>query len=232
MKFEIIEMIEKPIDHIFRIIALIFLFNGCLEAQNSMVNPGEKGEASSQPIKYFDAHNRQISKSEFDKKLSTRDYFRIPGDSINHQKLIFREETGQIQNVERLYELVKQTINKKIDVSKPLVVIYYPGKDRCNSGGTATKTTTTIWYRDLEWGLKRIAKVKPIYIYKSDEGLERYRGIKTWRKDPENTFEQLFFEHKYPCGSFVVISKTGEYISYFGEYPMEFVWEATKILTE
>ena len=44
--------------------------------------------------------------------------------------------------------------------------------------------------------------------------------------------EQLFFKHHYPCSSFVVISSKGDYISYFGEFPKEFVWEAVQILKQ
>ncbi len=40
--------------------------------------------------------------------------------------------------------------------------------------------------------------------------------------------ERLFFKYHYPCSSFVVISKNGDYISYFGEFGMKPVWEATQ----
>jgi hypothetical protein len=44
--------------------------------------------------------------------------------------------------------------------------------------------------------------------------------------------ERLFFKYHYPCESFVVISKKGEFISYFGEYSKEYVWKVAKILAE
>jgi hypothetical protein len=44
--------------------------------------------------------------------------------------------------------------------------------------------------------------------------------------------ENLFFEHHYPCSSFAVISKNGDYISYFGEIGKEYIWEATQIMNK
>ena len=75
-----------------------------------------------------------------------------------------------------------------------------------------------------------MAEVSPIYICKNNSGLELYEGIRTWYKDPENIFERLFFKQHYPCGSFVVISKKGKFISYFGEYPYTYIFEAAKKL--
>ena len=61
------------------------------------------------------------------------------------------------------------------------------------------------------------AQTKPIYIYKNKSGLKKSREI-SWHQDPIATIEKLFFKEHYPCGSFVVISKDGDFISYFGEY--------------
>ena len=52
-----------------------------------------------------------------------------------------------------------------------------------------------------------------------------------WYKDPYHIIEKLFFKYHYPCSSFVVISKTGEFSSYFGEISKENVWEAAEKMT-
>lgn len=109
-----------------------------------------------------------------------------------------------------------------MDSSKPLVIIYYPGKDPCNSSGSATKESRKIWFDQLEDRVNQIIQSKPIYIYKDENGLEKYDGILTWHKDPEGTIERLFFEHHYPCSSFEVISKEGDFISYFGEFGKDY----------
>ncbi len=54
----------------------------------------------------------------------------------------------------------------------------------------------------------------------------------TWYKDPYGTIERLFFKYHYPCSSFVVLSKEGEFISYFGEFSKEYVCKVAEILTK
>ena len=182
--------------------------------------------------KYFDENNVEISKSKFDRIRSTNKLLDIPGDSTNHKKLTLREKRGKITNRALLESLLEKEINQELDSTKPIVIIYYPGKDRCNSSGSATKESRKNWYGQLEEGINQVAQTKPIYIYKDNDGLKKYDGVLTWHKDPEGTVERLFFEYHYPCSSFVVISKNGEYISYFGEFGKEYVWEATQLMNK
>jgi len=180
--------------------------------------------------KYFDENNVEISKSKFDRIRSTNKLLDIPGDSVNHKKLILREERGKITNRALLVSLLEKETNQELDSTKPIVIIYYPGKDSCNSSGSATKESRKIWFGQLEDGINQVAQTKPIYIYKDNDGLEKYDGVLTWYKDPEGTVERLFFKNHYPCSSFVVVSKNGNYISYFGEFGKEYVWEATQLM--
>lgn len=182
--------------------------------------------------KYFDENNLEINKSKFDRIRSTNKLLDIPGDSANHKKLILREKRGKITNRVLLESLLEKEINQEIDSTKPIVIIYYPGKDPCNSSTSTTKEAIQFWYGQLEDGITQIAKTKPIYIYKKKEGLEKYDGVITWHKDPEQTIERLFFEHHYPCNSFVILSKDGNYISYFGEFGKEQVWEAIQSINK
>lgn len=182
--------------------------------------------------RYFDEYNIEISKTKFNRIRSSNKILGIQGDSINHKRLTTREKRGKLTNRQLLSSLLEKEINQKIDSTKPIVIIYYPGKDPCNSSGTASKEYIKIWFDKLEEGIYQIAQTKPIYIYKDSDGLETYHGILTWHKDPENTIERLFFEYHYPCSSFVVISKNGDYISYFGEFGKGYVWEATEIMNK
>ncbi|MEO8795140.1 MAG: hypothetical protein ABI390_06700 [Daejeonella sp.] len=182
--------------------------------------------------KYFDENNVEISKSKFDRRRSTNKLLDIPGDSANHKKLTLREKRGKITNRASLELLLEKELNQELDSTKPIVIVYYPGKDPCNSSGTATKESRKIWFGQLEDGINQVAQTKPIYIYKDNDGLEKYDGVLTWHKDPERTVERLFFEYHYPCSSFVVISKDGNYISYFGEFGKEYVWEATQLMNK
>lgn len=182
--------------------------------------------------KYFDENDLEISKSKFDDMLSTNKLLDIPGDSVNHKKLTLREKRGKINDRKALGLLFEKELNQKLDSNKPIVIIYHPGKDACNSSSTTNKQWIKNWYGQLEEGLNQVAQIKPIYIYKENNGLKKYDGILEWKKDPEGIVERLFFEHHYPCSSFVIISKNGEYISYFGEFAKEYVWEAAELMTK
>ena len=183
-------------------------------------------------MKYFNENNVEISKSKFNRIRSTNKLLDIPGDSVNHKKLTLREKRGKITNKALLEMLLEKEIKQELDSTKPIVIIYYPGKDTCKSSGSATKESRKLWFEQLEDGINQVAQTKPIYIFKNNEGLEKYDGILTWHKDPEQIVERLFFEHHYPCSSFVVISIDGNYISYFGEFGKEYVWEATQIMNK
>jgi len=177
--------------------------------------------------RYFNENNVEISQLKFNQIRSTPEFLAIAGDSAHHKKLVVREKRGKITDRAFLESLLEKETNQEIDSNQPLVIIYYPGKDRCNSSSSATKESKRIWFKKLEEGVRQIAPTKPIYIYKDRKGLEIYHGVLTWHKDPEGTVESLFFPDHYACSSFVVISKSGEYISHFGEFVKESLWKAT-----
>ena len=181
---------------------------------------------------YLDINNNEISKSKFRQKRSTNQYLDIQIDSLNQKKLIERTKTGKLENFEAYRSLVSNKTSEKIDNTKPLVIIYHPGKDACNSSGSATKETLKNWYGTLEDGVQQLKANAPIYLYKEKEGLEKYDGILNWHKDPDGLTEKLFFKYHYPCSSFVVISSDGEYISYFGEFSKEYVWNAINLISK
>ena len=181
---------------------------------------------------YLDINNNEISKSKFRQKRSTNQYLDIQIDSLNQKKLIERTKTGKLENFEAYRSLVSNKTSVKLDNTKPLVIIYHPGKDACNSSGSATKETLKNWYGTLEDGVQQLKANAPIYLYKEKEGLEKYDGILNWHKDPDGLTEKLFFKYHYPCSSFVVISSDGEYVSYFGEFSKEYVWNAINLVSE
>ncbi|MDQ7916883.1 hypothetical protein RBU60_04795 [Mesonia sp. MT50] len=177
--------------------------------------------------KYFDENNVEISQLKFNQIQSKREYLAIAGDSSHHRKLVVREKRGKITNRVFLESLLEEQTNQEIDANQPIIIIYYPGKDRCNSSSSATKQSRKSWYGQLEDGIHQTAPTQPIYIYKDKNGLEIYHDVLTWHKDPEGAVETLFFPDHYACSSFVVISKNGDYISHFGEFGKESVWKAT-----
>lgn len=184
-------------------------------------------------IKYFDENYNAISKAEYENRNWTNGMISLQGDSIHHRILSFRIIEGTIEKKEILDSVLASATNRKIDSSKPIVIFYYPGKDPCNSSGSATRKHFRRWYDKMEKGVNKIKESTIIYVYKDIDGLyDKYDGFKDWIKDPEEILERLFFNRHYLCSSFVVISEKGEFISYFGESLKENIWKAVKELTK
>lgn len=183
-----------------------------------------------QQARYFDVNHAEISKTAFEEKRATNTVLDIPGDSSHHHQLVNREEQGKIDDKTQLTTLLESALGKKIDATKPIVIIYYPGQDACNSA--ANPDFVTEGNKLLAADLFKQAKVKPIFVYKEPTGLAKSGKNINWIKDPQQTIEKHFFKHHYPCGSFVVISKNGEYSSYFGEYMRSDVVEVKKKLNQ
>lgn len=183
-------------------------------------------------IRYFGENNLPISKDVFDQKKQGQGFLDIKGDSLNHRILVRRENQGVIENRPALDSVLFLATEQAIDPYKPLVIIYYPGKDSCNSTGMATRKSTRRWYDLMEKKANEKAASNFLYLYKDSTGLYgRNDGYKSWHEDPSRIIENMFFERHYPCSSFVVISEKGEYLSYFGGFSKELVWKAVKALT-
>lgn len=183
-------------------------------------------------IKYFDKEYKQISKNKYFRQTEGVNWLGVIGDSVNHRLVVERWKSGNIKNKRELDSLMELAIENKIDSSKILTIIYHPGIDPCNSSGSATAISVKKWHDELTEKLLKITKSEPIYIFKNNSGLLRNRFLLPWFRDPNRIVEKLFFKYHYPCSSFVVISPNGDYISYFGEFPKHYVWEAAKRLAK
>ena len=185
--------------------------------------------AQSDSTVYLDNNDNPITKDDF-LKASQKAELVVKNDSLDIFKIISqRSVTGQISNFEEIFSAITTTYPELVlDKSKPLVIQFYPGKDTCNSTGSASRSFSKKWYSDLEKNIYKIAETKPIYIYRKEDGLEKYDGIITWHKDPKNIIEKNFFKFHYPCSSYVIIMPNGKFISYYGEFSNESVWEDLK----
>lgn len=181
--------------------------------------------------KYYDQNDKELTFEAFE-KLRRQPSVTAITIKPNHKKLVDRLEAGELTNHQQLVEKLHKAVGqpKKVDWQKPLVIVYYPGKDPCNSSALSKRSDRKKWYKKLEKEIKNIAQTHPIYIYKDAKGLEKYDGIMTWHKDPEAIIEKTFFKHHYPCGSFVIINPDGKYASYFGEYSQRDVWDVLRAL--
>jgi hypothetical protein len=188
----------------------------------------------SKPV-YIDQYDHEVSKEYFEKMKTNPGLMAVHNDSLNVFKLITqyqRKSTGKIDDSQYLIDELVLKLNIAADSTKPILLIYYPGKDRCNSTGSATHATRKQWYYELEKGTKKIAGIKPIYVYKNSEGLEKYDGIMEWQKDPNSIIENYFFKYHYPCSSYVIITPERNFIAIYGEFGKESVFKNLKEISK
>jgi len=180
---------------------------------------------------YFDTLYQPIKKNIFYKIAKNRNVLEVVGDSTNHRVLVNRNNIGEISNTADFYEVIEDVTQTKINRENFVLVIYYPGKDACNSSGNATRKSTGNWYNKMEKIANKIEPTTTYYFYKDEDGLYgKNDGFKTWHKDPETFLQRLFFKSHYPCSSFVLISPSGKYFSYYGEFSKDQVGNAITIL--
>ncbi|MHA7128858.1 hypothetical protein [Algoriphagus namhaensis] len=176
---------------------------------------------------YHDEMGRSVSRDYFEKQIVEGPYFGVPYEN-GGKILVHRMPFGKV-DPERFYTLTGN--QDALNEGKMLIVIYYPGKDECNStglgnnAGTFDKEHKTL----LKWASKYDA-APPIYLYSSPSGLEKYKNIILWQQDPEGVFASEFFKYPYPCGSFVVIHPSGNYRAILGEYPLSQIQTSLKVL--
>jgi hypothetical protein len=169
--------------------------------------------------KYYDKNDKEITEAEFINKslaLGAME-LKVFNDSLGIAKIVSpRYENGNLDS-HKFLGLLNESLLLNLDVNKPTVIIYYPGKDPCNSNGSAT--TMQDWYKDLMKKSNKITPTNFLFIYKSKEGL-KFTTKYTWYKDPKAMVEHKFFKYHYPCSSYVIIYNN-KYYSYFGEFTKE-----------
>lgn len=202
---------------LFFIISFHFSFG-----QNSSNN------SQKESYKYYDKDDNVISESEFSELYLIGGFYTVQSDSLRIIKLTPTKEKGRLDNKTQLIIHLEKLTGRQIDDKKPIILIYHPGKDACNSSGSATESSKKIWFSKLEKGTKRIAKTEPIYICKSYEELKESDKVLHWHEDIGKTIEKQFFKFHYPCSSFVIIAEDGEFFSSFGEFGKEYLWKMLK----
>lgn len=133
-------------------------------------------------------------------------------------------------SVDSIYSKLETATGKSIDRNKYLLILYYPGKDRSNSSGSATPDDYARYDSELARNIQKIAPTQVIHIYKEPTGLKKLTEILSKHyQDPEKpAFKRTFFKYHYPGSSYVIIRPDGAYGSYFGEYAYEDILERAK----
>lgn len=177
---------------------------------------------------YFNELGKRITYADYEQKILSGPYFGVPGEKPGDQKLVHRMPTG-LTNARLFYE--KLGMLSDFHAGRPLIVIFYPGKDECNSAASTSdpKLLRTNHEAVLKYA-KKFGTAPPVYLYQQPHGLEKYAGIQTWIPDPEGVFATHFFQFPYPCKSFVVISPKGNYRAILGDFPISQISVALKKL--
>ena len=210
----------------------LLLLASCKSNQNGS---SETTQVAYQKSRLYDQENNRISQSKFyNQLLKNQDlsWAYVSNKTKFDKRLVPGQKHGEISNKATIIKQLNNTLNIDIASDKPVVIIYYPGKDPCNSGGALTKGIRLKEQQDFEKKLFKLAQIKPIYLYKNTEGLADTNDITKWHQDPDGLIESLFFEFHYPCSSYLVISKDGEFSSKFGEFNYSEVLATTKRLNQ
>ncbi|MEZ4802834.1 MAG: hypothetical protein R2797_08670 [Gelidibacter sp.] len=184
-------------------------------------------------IYYYNDGWKKISENRFKRNFSSKKYlmqtFEVDTAYINVS--FKRKNYGLLKNneFENLISTLQAHTNKDLKNSKLIVINYYPGSDNCNK--TKVPSTWNVYDTDYVKELDKITTVSQFWIYKIDENLENnHKDRLKWMEDKNRIVEKQFFKYHFLCGSFVVIDNQGNFISYYGEYAKQTVWEIAKEL--
>ncbi len=170
---------------------------------------------------------RTVSREYFEKQILEGPYFGIPYEE-GGKILVNRMPFGKV-DPEKFYEATGNS--EAFQSGKSLLVIFYPGKDECNSSGAGDNANSfDKEHKSLMKWSEKFNATPPVYLYSNAAGLEKYANPGMWKPDPGNTFSEEFFKYPYPCGSFVVIHPSGNYRAILGGYPLSQVQTALKKL--
>jgi hypothetical protein len=182
-------------------------------------------QAQKKEINFYNEIYQKIDKEEFLKYQNSLEYYDLyfENDSTFTALLVRKKNLGKLN--EKEFHQLKKNLNLEENYKKDLIVIiYYPGKDSCNR--KESRSGWNIFDRDYLKNLNKIASYSNHWIYKNNEDLKYYYPKKVnWRKDNNQFIEKTFFKYHFPCFSFVVIDNEGNYISSFGEFGKQKVWD-------
>lgn len=189
---------------------------------NSLVVFGQKT--------FRDENNQIITEEAYNNRILIQGQFKACNDSLQSCKIIInRSEEGNIET-EKLLDDLEKLLKIELNKNQPTIVTFYPGKDKCNSTGTATATSQYLWHKEKENLSDKIKKSNYLYIYKDKKNIKTIKKLK-WFKDPKNIVENTFFNYHYPCSSYVIIYNN-KYRSYFGEFSQSQVYNDLKAIVK
>lgn len=185
------------------------------------------GQTIGKPTYYADVNGYLISnklfkeKASMDKPINER-YFSIvfENDTCNIKKLVKRKNYGRLTSTKKEALLSNLNTNSTNSKERYVVILYFPGTDKCNGGVASYNGSKNHIYnsRYIKRSLKKYDH-KLFWVHKYDPTIN-FKTIRSvdWQPDEKQMVEKQFFKHNYPCNSFVVIdTENGNYISLLGE---------------
>lgn len=182
------------------------------------------------PVYYYDVNDISISEKLYLAKYQNKK------DSIYYHSIVLENDTCYIQKLVKTrgigrvkiddFKLLNSTLNKTELTKKFSIIIYHPGKDRCNGGRALGRGHNQKFYKRL----KDKYNVSIHWVHKMDTSINfiDHKGVQ-WMTDKNKVVEKLFFKYNYPCSSFVIINNaTRKYTYQFGEYNLEYMQDMLK----
>lgn len=172
----------------------------------------------------------QISQIEFNKMNDLHKFYNLQyeTDSSFINVKVQRVKKGKISNevLNSLKKELSELSHKKNSDEDLIVINYYHGQDRCNSGGNKSILRTR--YKRYLKRIEKIPNLSQFFVYKSPEGTSEYGQQLIWIEDKSGTIKNTFFPLQYPCGSSVLIDENGNYYLQKGEYDIEKIIDLVK----
>jgi hypothetical protein len=175
---------------------------------------------------YVNEWRETISKEEFDKEES-ESYFYLDYETEElfvHVKAK-RVLKGRLDKM--THKLLRKSLyersEKELDRTTYLVIVYSPGMDECLRTGNRSSIRAS--YRRLNTEIENLETTDIFYVYNESDANNTYGKNLKWIQDDPKTIQELFFPIHFPCGSFVLIDKKGNYYAFRGEYAVDQIIE-------
>ncbi|MBK7810076.1 MAG: hypothetical protein IPO62_01200 [Saprospiraceae bacterium] len=165
-----------------------------------------------------------ITRQQFKARLTNYDYcisFDLDTLIVNVRVTRIREGKISEKYLQEIKNNITLTTGSPISDEVKLVLNFYPGIDKCNTASETNDLQLIERYLKYSEEIKKIQNVKQFFVYKSIEGTESYGPHIKWIPDVNQTIEKLFFKIPFPCESYVIIDKDGNYYCYKGEYNID-----------
>jgi hypothetical protein len=170
-----------------------------------------------------------ITESEF-KKATEEGTFNMKYDldTLIINVKVLRIKKGKItkQKLDSIRTYLSNSSDKEINENNTLIINYFPGIDRCNSG-SGNPILRKKYSRYLQ-KINNIENVSQFFVYKSIKGTKKYGKELEWIPDKSTLIEMTFFPFHYNCGSYALIDEDGNFYVEKGEYDIEKIIDLIK----